>query len=1233
MAAPEKFNCLPDFIEAGGKANPWKRKLFYMLGYCDTYHDFHASRLKESKNSDENSAVIRTVKAIGSLSDYVIDSVIEKMDTTINWKDNVYTPIKGFITTKNKYTFENAMFAAFTKTIATAAGEATNLNTLAAKMGDGGKDYMEYLHESLKITQQQILDIQLLTMKDFQDGVPVVLSSIIELEMPAVLTQRDKISQNLQAFLHNCYANNKEAVAPNRLQFVEDTASFPRSIFDGFPAQRDTFVKIVTTQTQWDPAGVSDYHPDSDPAKSGMNDTMRNGKNISAPSFIATNTFANSGNTPFVSLSAYFTDKEIVRQNANPPLQLLKNKSGPSVNHLLLHMILNTPDLKLDADNTNPVNANLLKNVLKAASLSTKSKNITFNLDDGGDKQAKLQKLRNYTSSKRSGDYENIHSAMVFKALMFTGDEPAFTYGLMNRIPIVYHLKSETRHFFRFYIPPTNAVHDAISKHQKDLREYMHKATELDTIFGTSIDNYTKLFNTDIPGKLRQGIQVTGAMAAREKDYAKMLGEVFKSVLVNNIVGIKDTIENILTFDAVKETLDGSKKGYIRDINKKLNDLSKIDSTKLNEADEQAKFDTIKDELDIIFRGLDAEIKQAETKLSDVRDIIPHKLKGSLKAQTFQFYTLFEDVASNQSYFTDTTGSYKLNEIKILPDMPKIINLAFKELAKLVLNFERGGRIGGGYAFTDEIIIKMREFLTDIKCPTEISGLFKEGEAALPKSTDITTNYNYNTQYEVITNKFTADARAARIAAARAPQTGGRVDTMRSNPQESITMRNITQRNKFRTPQITKQTINKIRQIINQLRKKNPTITDKTIINLLQKYIPNLRNTALLDVLHKERSAQVTPSPAPHNTPDYQSLFEDITKNVGNLTPFGLKAEEYAASIVYRCAIVDKLHAFFYPSGKAEVEAAVDLDPRPTIVQTGGHSFDPSEEEVILYIQNEVLLPFLEQYFILDGRGKFIESFLNRVYDGSFIPDYIDVLDEIIGINKGAFTEGNASTIDTIQVLAFNAKKMLIDLASQNAKNYRIRFIHRQGGTTTKEREEIYNTFKTVRFDKEKLADDAINKIQSMVNYFYYMFTTTTGTETSDPTDRITNKTSKFFNYDTIQDIFCKGYEPPSNYTEEDYTEEDYTNALQDYLHFHFKTYLDLLYTKVPVAAARPCEGWGCAIMGGAVTGKEGEGVNGGGGLTRRRGGNTRRRRPAKKRPSKRRAPKRARKQSSKARK
>jgi hypothetical protein len=1267
VAAPAPItpieNCLPNFIE-GGAVVAWKRKLFYMLGYCDTYHDFHVSRLKDGNKSEEKAALIYAVKSVGSLSEY-IKKVIKQMDGGFGWEENIYKPINDFITTKNKYSFENAMFDAFTKTVATLEGD-TKKNTLAEKMGDGGKEYMEYLHQSLKIKQTQILDIQILTMKDFQDGVPDVLSSIIELEMPAVLTQRDKISKNLQEFLHKCYINN---IKNRKIQFVEDTASFPRSIFDGFPAQRDAFMKIVTTQTQWDPAGVSDYHPNKTPALSLMDTNTKNEKNIAAPSFIAKKKFNSLDSNKFDETTAYFTSDAIYRDGEKIKLTTPSvSKSGPSVNHLLLHMILNTPKHIVTLEQKV---SELLENVLRAASLSaSKSKNYTFILDKGVNDAAKDQKLRDYTSSKRSGDYENIHSAKFFNALMFTGDEPAFTYGVMNQYPIVYHLKSEVKHYFRFYIPPTNPLLTAIYENQKDLRDYVHKATELDTIFGTSIAKYTTLFNTTIDTKLNKDIQITGAMASRIKDCDKMLGEVFKGVLVNNILKIENIIENILAFQAVKENLDQTKKDYIAQINVKLAALSTINSTKLNtDATVLDNFNTIKRELNAIFGGLSTEIKAAETNLSDVRDIIPHKFKGNTNAQDFQFYTLFESVDKSQSCFTDDTGSYKLNEIKILPDMPKTVNLAFKELAKLALNFERGGRVGGGYDFIKDIVVEMADILKEIGCVPEIVSVFnidtlrKEpdtNKVLLPTVDDIKSKYDYKDKYRDITNKFlaAAEAAAAPVTAAsgrgrgRGGMSGGRGGRDRNNF--------LINRQQFVSPNIP--TYMKPTQTV-----RSPKRTNHNEIFIITNNNTRKRNrnqgTTIVTNTSQQGNTHVE-----LNEAFYKSLYNEIIKNMNGIKPFGLTAEEYAASIVYRCAIVDKLHDFFYPNGSPVQDKVNEQTPQPAVVQSGGAVGD-EEKEILLYIQNEVLSPFLEKYFIKDDDNTFFVSFLNKVYDGSFVPDYIDVLDELIGMNEQLFidtynraieekrvadearkaartaqtkvhdqnsktqanTEFNNANevfiaknrdasvaerikngIQSIKDEAQLAKKTLITLPSKK----RIRLKHRRGEVNMRDFNTIITNFKSYPNLEDVIIDTSIENIRKINNYVIRIFESEDGPEV---------------NINKVNDIFCKGYEPGSQYNK-----TDYDNALQDYLHSHFKSYLELMYPIVPedegeVVAAAEAEGLAAAEAAAAAAeaGAGGEfnntsnlgeeGVNGGSRKTRRRA------RATKQRKSKRRVPRRKR--------
>jgi hypothetical protein len=335
----------------------------------------------------------------------------------------------------------------------------------------------------------------------------------------------------------------------------------------------------------------------------------------------------------------------------------------------------------------------------------------------------------------------------------------------------------------------------------------------------------------------------------------------------------------------------------------------------------------------------------------------------------------------------------------------------------------------------------------------------------------------------------------------------------------------------------------------------------------------------------------------------YESLYTEIkdAAEKNSLTPFGLTPEEYAASIMYRCVLVDKLHEFFYPNGSPVQDKSNEQNPQSFV----GGAVGDEEKEVLLYIQNEVLLPFLEKYFVNGVGETFFGAFLNKVYDGSFIPDYIDVLDELIGMNEQPFIDDkstvNLENINNIKDGAQLAKNTLITLASKNLKENRIRLIHRRGDINVKQFKEIVTNFKNIYTGLKKITiDESITNIQRINNYVIRIFESNPGKEVVTVPAR--DKDSHFFSEAKIDELFCQG--TPS---------DTYHAAQEDYIRFHFKTYLDLLYTPVTVPQIE-----GEKVVEPVIAPKK-KGLLGlfrsGGGKTRRRG------RVVKQRKSKRRAP------------
>lgn len=1126
-------NCLPNFIESG-KVVDWKRYLFYMLGYCDTYHDFHGSRLGDSKQIGDRGDIVRLVKSIGPLSDY-IKKVIGVIDSDFKWETNVYNVINTGMGGSKKFTFENAMFNTFTKTIATPsdpAGGPINLSPLAKNMTPQGfgEEYMKYLHKALKISQNQILDTQILTMKDFTDGVPEAYSSIVELEMPAILkTNPEIISKNLYIFIEKNYPMRIDKDGVSKIPFVEDTASFPRSIFQGYNSniQAGAFLKIETPQTLWDPAGLSEY------SVGGKQQHEKKSDIIAAPSFLAKQSYSGTGTNMFNNTSAYFngaTNKLVLPDYTFN----LNNYSGPSVNHLVLHMILNTPGTITDTTIQNN-----LTTLIKASTIK-KSGNYTFMVEDlTVSNNIKEQRLRNYTSSKRSGDYENIHSAMVHKAIMFTGDEPAFLYAVMNRCPIIYHIKSEIRHTFRFYIPPPPGdVAVAIEDTRKQLRDYVHDATELVTIFGTSVGNYKTMFE-DVKNKVGETIKI---IVTGNQTYGERLGTILKGALVKNIKGIEETIKHIVEFKNIENKLKVDSKDYITEINTKLKDLGKINEIDIDKEPGKEKFEILKEGVNEAVRIIKENIQYAETKLSSVRDLIPRKFKGS-KTQDYQFFNLFEETARNQSCFSIGAESYKFGETKILPDLPKTFNMAFKKLAQIASNIERGGRRGGGYNFLADDIQAIKEILTELQCDEKVIELFKEGSEFPTTPNDIQTKYDFIKDIEGIVGLF----------APVAGQAGGRVAVDRPINQYNLIQSKFNKTYKN----------SKIMQVRQNKTRRNKIYNQTIQTNILTKQIP-------------EPSTR------------YETLYADILEQatLADIQPFGLTPEEYAASIVYRCILVDKLHSFFYPTGVPTSSPELSVANDPTPVMEGGVIIpDSAEANYVLYLLNDVLGPFWRKYLQTSQTNP---DFIDQIYSDSFISDYIYVLEEIIGAPLDTFTD--KSFIANVVLAQNNAKaaiEKLINLAKNNGTTERIMFTPKvTGATVGTSKNNVRKLLEKTHSSIASQTEDFSN-INSVVLYFKDMFALYNG---------------PFLTDDERNDALCAGPGPGPGTDR-----AKFIKAQQEYLHFYFKSYLDLMYGDKPAPAG----------VGGKFNNQEG--VNGGARKTRRRA------RAIKQRKSKRRVPRRKR--------
>ena len=235
-AVPEitKVECIANPADPSTRA--WKRFLFYILGYCDTFHDFsaHRSVKTEGKSIDP--------KMIPERREFVL-GLIDSLDD-IRWGRNW---VGRFDQLRKQYkfgTFENSVFGAMSN---------MNENNPAFSSFDANiKTHLAGVFgtESLVIEK---LDESFFKKRENIDR---NFSSVVELRCPAVVYSAGWLETFLE-FLKKLYPSFVEA-GSGQIKFVEDAASFPRELFTG-TTLFNRFKKMVTTQTKWDPAGLSGY--------------------------------------------------------------------------------------------------------------------------------------------------------------------------------------------------------------------------------------------------------------------------------------------------------------------------------------------------------------------------------------------------------------------------------------------------------------------------------------------------------------------------------------------------------------------------------------------------------------------------------------------------------------------------------------------------------------------------------------------------------------------------------------------------------------------------------------------------------------------------------------------------------------------------------------------------------------------------------------------------------------
>ena len=582
---------------------PWKQYLFYMIAYCDTYHDFAKERKLEGEGRSVSKADIR------DRVQFTLD-LIKGMDDSLPF--NMYFNVINSLRTG---TFENNVYSAFTRVLN---------NPLLAKIDNNAirSNIQGYLRDVFSLLVNQELNQQSMNEKAFQ-MVPTINSPIIELYMPAVVYS-DTIQDNLINFLKAAYP---DCVDSGIIKFVEDTASFPRNIFT---TKLSNFNKVVTTQTKWDPAGLSKFDyiiPTSDV--------------VSAPSFRATQK-ASSPQATFNYSSAYFNQRtdEIMYLGGTHKI----TKAGPSVNHLFMHMALEG-----DASIITPQLQAKFKVMINAAKKDSK-KNMVLPLNkEAGNPAGKDTRLRELTSSKRSGDYENIHSAIHTSSLMFTGDEPAFTYAILNKCPVVFHSTSSSGHHFKLYIPANkDPAIAAAAAAKREILAAALKAAELQKFFGGA-DMFYKSYLTNLKTAVFSSANISVYARA---DVGRIL-QVYMAKDLETYAELFDALVNA-------RTLFRNMAGNIP-----LANVSLIDINKLQGADFSNVL--ISKLLKIGLGDLESRNAILEAKLSEIRKYIPLKFHQTLTVANAIDATLFKPNTTGLPLLINGTKRYNLEPGAMFP--------------------------------------------------------------------------------------------------------------------------------------------------------------------------------------------------------------------------------------------------------------------------------------------------------------------------------------------------------------------------------------------------------------------------------------------------------------------------------------------------------------------------------------------------------------------------------------
>jgi hypothetical protein len=625
----------PDRDDAAAKPErKWKRYLFYILGYCDTFHDFADARNTVGEGTSLKLGVKGSIR-----SDYIIRNIINTMDPSINFTE-IYNEIGG------DSTFEKSMYATFTDLVGNPL-----INKLDPAYRTAITTHLSNIHNiptgySFQNTEIKDGDKYFSTATAAASaaggGGPTAIfipdSSIIEIRIPAKVYP-DTWQKNFIDFLHNLFPScgfDDTTLGKRRLRIVEDTATFPRELFTNHPTNFERFQKLDIPQTRWDPAGLTNFNDKT------MANLKRQIDNVSASSFRSLKPFSETPTEQYPKNAAYFiqnTDIDSLILEGQVPNRIDNLQRGPSVNHLFMHLIVHsdlTPISKALGAKTPPAIAAKSEKIkrdatrlINAANNPLKGKKSTTLklIAPVADNARNAELLRKYTTSKRTGDYENTNAAKYHNAVLFCGDEPEFVYAMLNEQPAIYHTHEAAGHKFRINVSNFSGISDnelIKRKNEQTVINYLHKAFEVTRLF-TNVKKFVLDYFENINMVFSKHIDITWFPT-------NLFKYIIRKFILSNQSVITDLYTSCQSFKKLNATIQERLTRYnIHEI--KQEDYIAIKSHLL---------EIVKNQAELL--GIQAEITKLDIPLKKILKNIPRSLNISETSATPNKPYLFREV-------------------------------------------------------------------------------------------------------------------------------------------------------------------------------------------------------------------------------------------------------------------------------------------------------------------------------------------------------------------------------------------------------------------------------------------------------------------------------------------------------------------------------------------------------------------------------------------------------------